>query len=191
MVDPQVSVRMRAEHGVRPRPPRQSVAFDSEGAVLRGFLYPAQRGDPPYPIVIMAHGTSATIPMVADRYAEVFAAAGVSALLYDHRNFGLSGGEPRQEINPWVQCRGFRDAITYEATIDDHDPARIALWGDSYSAGGVFLVAAADPRVQAVVGQCPVFGARPPDAEPSVEIVDLIRETLRSGDVSTDPDVTG
>jgi uncharacterized protein len=170
---------------------RQPVAFESEGAVLRGFLYPAERGDPPYPILIMAHGTSATISMVADRYAEVFASAGISALLYDHRNFGLSEGEPRQEINPWVQCRGYRDAITYVRGIDDHDPDRIALWGDSYSAGGVYLVAAADDRVKAVVAQCPVFGAAPPDAEPSSEVFDRIRETYDSADVSTDPDVTG
>jgi alpha-beta hydrolase superfamily lysophospholipase len=84
------------------RPSRQPVAFESEGAVLRGFVYRAERGDPPYPMVIMAHGTSATISMVADRYAEVFAATGVSALPYDHRKFGLSGGEPRQEMGPRV-----------------------------------------------------------------------------------------
>jgi pimeloyl-ACP methyl ester carboxylesterase len=170
---------------------RQSVAFESEGAMLRGFLYPAERGDPPYPVVVMAHGTSATISMVADRYAEAFAAAGMSVLLYDHRNFGLSGGEPRQEINPWVQCRGYRDAITYAATLDDHDPDRVALWGDSYSAGGVYLVAAADARVKAVVAQCPVFGAAPPESEPSAEIFDRIRGTFDSGDVSRDPEVTG
>jgi hypothetical protein len=97
---------------------RIGVEFESEGAALRGFLYEAVKGEPPFPIVIMAHGTSATIPMVADRYAEVFARAGVSSLIYDHRNFGISGGEPRQEINPWVQCRGFRDAITFEVWYD-------------------------------------------------------------------------
>lgn len=170
---------------------RQPVTFESEGAVLRGFLYRAERGDPPYPMVIMAHGTSATISMVADRYAEVFSAAGISALLYDHRNFGSSGGEPRQEINPWVQCRGYRDAITYAETLDDHDRNRIALWGDSYSAGGVYLVAAADARVKAVVAQCPVFGAALPESEPSPEIFERIRATFDSGDVSADPDVTG
>lgn len=176
---------------MEPRPSRQPVAFDSEGAVLRGFLYRAQQGKPPYPIVVMAHGTSATISMVADRYAEVFAAAGISVLLYDHRNFGSSDGEPRQEINPWVQCRGYRDAITHAEVIDDHDATRIAVWGDSYSAGGVYLVAAADARVKAVVAQVPVFGAQPPDVEPSVEIFERVRQTLDSGDVSTDPDVTG
>jgi len=107
--------------------------------------------------------------MVADRYAEVFAQAGVSALLYDHRNLGISGGEPRQEINPWVQSRGYRDAITFASTLDHIDPDRIGIWGDSYSAGEVYLVAACDPRVKAIVAQCPVFGAGPPDVDPSLE----------------------
>lgn len=89
-------------------------------------------------MVVMTHGTSATIPMVTNHYAEVFAEAGISALLYDHRNLGISGGEPRQEINPWVQCRGYRDAVTFAMTIEDHDPNRVGVWGDSYSAGQVF-----------------------------------------------------
>jgi uncharacterized protein len=166
---------------------RVAVEFESEGAVLRGFLFKAVKGDPPFPVVVMTHGTSATIPMVADRYAEVFAGAGVSAVLYDHRNLGVSGGEPRQEINPWVQSRGYRDAITFASTIKDHDPNRIGIWGDSYSAGQVFLVAACDSRVKVVVAQCPVFGADPPDVDPTLEVFEAIRETFESGDVSGGP----
>ena len=171
---------------------RVAVEFESEGAVLRGFLYGAVTGNPPFPVVVMAHGTSATIPMVTDRYAEAFAEAGVSALLYDHRNMGISGGEPRQEINPWVQSRGYRDAITFVSTIEDHDSSRIGVWGDSYSAGQVFLVAACDSRVKVVVAQCPVFGADPPDVDPTLEVFEAIRETFESGDVSGGPgDKTG
>ena len=128
--------------------------------------------------------------MVADRYAEVFARAGVSALLYDHRNLGISGGEPRQEINPWVQSRGYRDAITFASTLARHDPSRIAIWGDSYSAGQVFLVAACDSRVRAVVAQCPVFGATAPQPDP--DAFAAIHAAFDSGDVSGTPgDRTG
>ena len=171
---------------------RVAVEFESEGAALRGFLYGAVKGEPPFPAVVMAHGTSATIPMATDRYAEVFAEAGVSALLYDHRNLGISGGEPRQEINPWTQCRGYRDAVTFASKIPDHDPNRIGIWGDSFSAGEVFLVAACDPRVKVVVAQCPTFGAAPPLIEPSRELLRAIRTTFESGDVSGRPeDVVG
>lgn len=163
---------------------RVPVEFESEGATLRGFLYPAAAGHPPFPLVVMAHGTSATTEMVADRYAEVFAESGVSALLYDHRNFGISDGEPRQEINPWVQCRGYADAMSLAATLDDHDPDRIGLWGDSYSAGEAFVVAACEPRAKVVVAQVPAFGDRIPDVAPDVELFGGIRKTFQSGDVS-------
>lgn len=166
---------------------RVGVEFESEGAALRGFLYQAVKGEPPFPLVVMAHGTSATIPMVADRYAEAFAEAGVSVLLYDHRNLGISGGEPRQEINPWVQARGYRDAVTFASTIEDQDPNRIGIWGDSYSGGEVFLVAACDSRVRVVLAQCPTLGADPPEVDPTPEMFEAIRETFESGDVSGGP----
>jgi len=51
----------------------------------------------------MAHGFSATRSMTIDKYAEAFCANGFAVLLYDHRGFGASGGEPRLEVNPWTQ----------------------------------------------------------------------------------------
>ncbi len=113
-------------------------------------------------------------------------------MLYDHRNLGMSDGEPRQEINPWVQCRGYRDALTFASTLDDHDTNRIGLWGDSYSGGEVFLVSACDQRVKAVVAQCPVFGTEVPSGTPSAETFEAIRNTLLLDDVSgLSQDVTG
>ncbi len=90
---------------------RQNVTFSSEGANLSGWLYVPDSG-PPWPLVVMAHGFSATRHMTADKYAEVFHAAGLAVLLYDHRGFGDSGGEPRLQINPWIRARGYRDAIS-------------------------------------------------------------------------------
>lgn len=47
----------------------------------------------------MIHRTTAAITMALNHYAEVFCQAGLAVLLYHHRNFGMSGGEPSQQIN--------------------------------------------------------------------------------------------
>src|SRR3954462_3942193 len=92
------------------------VEFPSEGAVLRGRLYRASASSAE-PIVIMANGTSATIRMSADHYAERFHEAGFSVLLYDHRNLGASGGEPRFDVNPWVQAPRPRGAPRFAEAV--------------------------------------------------------------------------
>ena len=107
------------------------VEFKSGDASLRGYLLTAPSGPRRLTTVIVAHGTSATINMVAIEYARCFAMAGFAVLLYDHRNFGGSDGDPRQEINPWVQYRGYVDALTFACTLREVDVDRLALWGDS------------------------------------------------------------
>jgi hypothetical protein len=163
------------------------VSFPSEGAMLRGLLISDPSRPGRRPLVVMAHGTSATFPMVAVEYARVFARAGITALIYDHRNFGVSEGEPRFEINPWVQCRGYRDALGYASTLEEIDPERMALWSDSYTGGQVVVLSACDPRPKVMVAQCPVFGATVPDRSPSPEVMARIRATLDGGDVSATP----
>lgn len=166
-----------------------AVEFASEGATLRGLLFRPDGVDRPA-VVIMAHGTTATIRMVVDEYAEVFRRDGLAVLLYDHRNLGASDGEPRQEINPWIQCRGYMHAMDFVGSLGGVDADRIALWGDSYSGGEVLVVGAADPRVKAVVAQTPVCGSAPPVVEPSRAGFEAVRRSLRDGDVAGGPDVT-
>lgn len=106
------------------------VEFSSEGTTLRGRLYAHPNPSKPSPVVIMAHGFSATINgMFADRYAGVFFHAGFVGLLYDHRNFGNSDGEPRQQFNKWIQARGYRDAIDFVTMLPEVGATRIAIWG--------------------------------------------------------------
>jgi pimeloyl-ACP methyl ester carboxylesterase len=168
----------------------RQIEFPSEGATLRGLLYlPGAREDV-LPIVVMAHGTSATISMAVDKYAETFCRAGLAVLLYDHRNFGRSEGEPRQEINPWIQCRGYRDAINFVERLGEVDSDAIALWGDSYTGGQVVVVGAIDPRVKAVVAQGPVFGAEPPSVAPDSSAFETIKETFLHGDVRGSSETT-
>ena len=163
----------------------QQVEFESEGAVLRGRFYKTANRPP---CVVMAHGTSATITMAADNYAEALYEAGFSVLLYDHRNLGDSDGEPRFEINPWIQGRGYRDAVTYLRTRPDVD--RIVLWGDSYSAMEVLVVGALIDDIAAIVAQMPVCGAELPDLEPTEANYETLKSVFVSGDVRGGPNST-
>src|SRR3954451_10818767 len=136
---------------------RRDIEFDAEGVTLRGWFYGADGVSGAAPTVVMAHGFSAVKEMYLDAFAEVFAAAGLNALVFDNRNFGDSDGEPRQEIDPWAQARDYRHAITYATTLPDVDADRIGIWGSSYSGGHVLVVGAIDRRVKAVVGQVPLI----------------------------------
>ena len=168
----------------------RSVEFQSEGATLRGRLYLPSEGKAPFPTIVMSHGITATITMVADKYAEFFCDSGFAVLLYDHRNFGASDGEPRREINPWLQARGFRDAMTFAEQAPEADESRLGLWGDSYSAGHALVVASIDPRVKALVVQCPSCGRNVPGPDPDGKQFEALRETLLNGDVSGTPETT-
>lgn len=166
------------------------IEFASEGALLRGKLVMPSSMGVRKPAVIMAHGTSATVEMVLIEYAREFARAGIVAMVYDHRNFGRSGGEPRGEINPWIQCRGYLAALDFACDRPEIDPSRIALWGDSYTGGQVVAVAACDPRPCAVVAQCPVFGMALPDLQPGDDYISVFKQTLLNGNVVGTPDTT-
>jgi fermentation-respiration switch protein FrsA (DUF1100 family) len=131
---------------------RRDIEFRTEdGVLLRGWHYAAGPAT-----VVMAHGFSAVKEMHLDDFAEVFAAAGLSALVFDHRGFGASGGTPRGEADPMRQIRDYRDAITFALTLPGTDPARIGAWGSSYSGGHVLALAAIDRRVKCAVSQVPL-----------------------------------
>src|SRR5262247_1692039 len=137
---------------------RKDIEFKTEdGIKLRGWHYLPEKRTGKVPTIVMAHGFSAVKEMYLDRFADAFAAAGLGALVFDNRNFGASGGEPRQEIDPWEQVRDYRDAITFATTLAEVDADRIGIWGSSYSGGHVLVVGAMDRRVRCVVAQVPLI----------------------------------
>lgn len=175
-----------------PRPhPYREVEFPSQGATLRGRLYLPGGAEGPHPALVMAHGFSATIVgMVADEYAEVFREAGCAVLLYDHRNFGVSGGEPRQQVNRWVQTRGYLDALAFLGRTAGIDPERLGLWGDSASGGEALIAAALEPRVRVVLAQVPACGSQPPPPDPDGSLFARLRATILQGDLRAAPENT-
>ena len=140
----------------------KNIEFDAEGVTLRGWFYTPDGAEGPVPTIVMAHGFSGIKEQYLDDFAAAFAAAGLAALVFDHRNFGESDGEPRQEIDPVQQIRDYRHGITYAQTLPEVDGDSIGVWGSSYSGGHVIVVAATDRRVKCVVAQVPSISG--PDA---------------------------
>ena len=136
---------------------RTEVGFLSAGLRCAAWLYrPAGPG--PHPVVVLAHGFAFTRAARLDAYAERFVDAGLAALVFDYRHFGASEGQPRQLMDIDRQLGDWRAAISYVRSLDGIDADRVALWGTSFSGGHVAALAAADPRVAAVISQVPYSG---------------------------------
>ena len=157
----------------------RDIEFESQGAILRGRLYLPDDKTVLSPVVVMAHGFTTTINgMTADKYAERFREAGYAVALYDHRNLGISDGEPRQEINFWVQSRGYIDCIDFVSNQMEIDASKVAIWGASLSAREAFLVGSVDERVKAIVALIPGFGETSPTIDKDEQMFSFARKTV-------------
>lgn len=133
---------------------REDVRFDVDGVACAAWLYrPEATG--PTPVIVMAHGLGGVREMRLDAFAERFVAAGYTCLVFDYRHFGASEGEPRELLSVRRQRADWRAAVAYARRLDGVDPARVVLWGTSFSGGHVLAIGAEDAGVAAVVSQCP------------------------------------
>jgi fermentation-respiration switch protein FrsA (DUF1100 family) len=129
--------------------------FSSAGTRCAAWLYRPEGAAGEIPCVVMAHGFTGVREQRLDAYAERFAAAGLAVLLFDYRHFGASEGEPRQYLHIGRQLSDWRAAIAHARGLDGIDADRVAVWGTSFSGGHVIAIAAADPKIAAVVSQAP------------------------------------
>jgi pimeloyl-ACP methyl ester carboxylesterase len=133
---------------------RTDVTFRSGNADCAAWLYRPD-GDATGAAIVLAHGFGGTRDARLWAFAERFAGAGLTALVFDYRHFGASGGEPRQLLDIGLQLDDWRAAIAYARGLDDVDPDRVAIWGSSFSGGHVAAIAAEDHRLAAAISQAP------------------------------------
>lgn len=135
---------------------RHDIQFESHGLQCAGWFFrAADTSLAPRPCIVMAHGLAGVKEMRLDAYAELFAAAGYHALVFDYRHFGDSAGEPRQLLDLGKQLQDWHAAITYARSLPRVEPDGIVLWGSSLSGGHVIRVAAEEPHLAAVISQVP------------------------------------
>ncbi len=138
----------------------RTLSFDSGGVRCVATHLPGEGdafagADGKRPCVVLAHGFSGTVDSGLLPFAERFARAGLGALAFDYRHFGASGGEPRQLISIGRQLEDYAAAIAAARGLEGVDPARIVLWGSSFSGGHVVPAAVADGQIAAVISQVP------------------------------------
>jgi dienelactone hydrolase len=156
----------------------------SEGVRLSAELFrPKDRpeGDK-LPTIILCHGWGGTAANLRPE-AVAFARAGFMAIGFDYRGWGASDGrvilarpqprpdgkgrvyqaevrEIREVVDPIEQTRDLQNVVHWAVGEPGVDPARIGLWGSSYSGGHVVYVAARDPRIKCLVAQVPALDSR-------------------------------
>jgi fermentation-respiration switch protein FrsA (DUF1100 family) len=137
---------------------QHEILIPVEGGIqLHAWVFEPPTALRPAPAVTMAHGFAGLKYRGLQAYAERFAQAGLAVVVHDHRNFGLSDGQPRGDIDPWQQIADWRRVISYLESRPDVDAARIGLWGSSYAGGHALILGATDQRIKAVVAQVPTI----------------------------------
>ena len=133
---------------------RRDLTFLAGSDSCAAWLYAPPAGASPAPTVVIAHGLSGTRRDRLGAFAERFGAAGFAALVFDHRGFGDSGGEP-DLFDPARQLEDWRAAIAFARSLPEVDPDRVATFGSSMGGGNALAAAAADPRIAAAISQVP------------------------------------
>lgn len=81
---------------------------------------------------------------------------GITALLYDPRNTGASGGNPRNDIGPPQSVGDISDALTYLLTLPSVDPTQVGLFGISFGGSVALSASALDMRLSFTIAVAPL-----------------------------------
>jgi uncharacterized protein len=142
-VDIAVSGDGAAAGGVR-------VTFDSHGETIVGRLFPAAFGGGPTPGVAIMGPECFQKEQAPAQYAPRLAQLGYTALIFDPRYRGESGGEPRCYENPTAKREDLHAALAYLSGLSEVDADRLAVLGLCFGGSYTLRVAADDPLVGAV-----------------------------------------
>jgi uncharacterized protein len=142
-------------------PSRTTVRIPTaSGDELEAWLY-LPEGNGPHPAVVMAHGIGAIKAGGLAPFAERFREEGFAAIAFDYRNFGGSGGQPREVLSVPRQRADYSTVIGWAIEQPYIDPRQIIAWGTSFAGMHVVELAGSDTRLAAAVAQAPLTDGWP------------------------------
>src|SRR6266849_7666639 len=127
----------------------------ASGDAIEAWVY-LPEGSGPHPAVVMAHGVGAIKAGGLAPFAERFRAEGFAAIAFDYRNFGGSGGQPREVLSVPRQRADYSTVIGWAVEQPYIDPRQIIAWGTSFGGMHVLELAVSDARLSAAVAQAPL-----------------------------------
>jgi uncharacterized protein len=128
----------------------ERVTFESQGETIVGWLFPAAFDDGPAPAAVIIGPENYQKEQAPAQYAPRFAQLGYTALIFDPRCRGESGGQPRCYENPLAKIEDLSAALDYLSGLPEVDSERLALMGICFGGSYVLRAGADDPRVGAV-----------------------------------------
>src|SRR5258707_2080417 len=137
-------------------PARATVRIPTtSGDELEAWLY-LPEGPGPHPVVVMAHGIGAIRAGGLAPFAERFCREGFAGVVFDYRQWGGSGGQPREELSFPRQREDYRTVIGWAAAQPEIDAHRVFAWGTSFAGMYIVDLAASDSRLAGAIGQSPL-----------------------------------
>jgi len=127
----------------------------ASGDDIEAWLY-LPEGDGPHPAVVMAHGIGAIKAGGLAPFAERFRDEGFAAVVFDYRNWGGSGGQPREVLSVPRQREDYGTVIGWAAAQSYIDEPRIFAWGTSFAGIHIVELAASDTRLAGALAQSPL-----------------------------------
>ena len=131
---------------------KNPVSFTGGDDVVKGNLFLPEDFDAQrvYPGIVVGGTWTSVKEQMSDRYAERLSRFGFVTLDYDFRNYGESGGEPRQYESPALKMEDNRNAVAYLASLPFVDENQIGAVGICASAGYMSGTVAEERRVKSL-----------------------------------------
>ncbi len=132
--------------------------FIVDGVTCAATLYtPEGEVNQKLPAILMIGGWGSIQGALTLPFINRFVAAGYAVMEFDYPGWGLSGGWPRQKINPWQRVKTANAALAHLKSRPQVDQHYIIVWGTSFGGGHVVDLVSQHPDLQGAIIQVPML----------------------------------